>query len=157
MAKIAGILQAHLFNRKARREPDEHGILTQADVSLWTEVPKGAGPPCDPAVIDCSHYVSYASGEYALVVLVMQQVTRFRPYQDDNETGHPTYLIIKPAGCEICLGINAQYHPTADRKVVERLLNINFSCITRWKPCTEEKDIVPDMWMEYVAERRQQR
>jgi hypothetical protein len=32
------------------------------------------------------------------------------------------------------------------------MMSFNLSCITRWKPCTDEEDIMPDAGKEYYAQ-----
>jgi hypothetical protein len=63
---------------------------------------------------------------------------------------HPNYVIGKPSGCEICVAVYAEFTPYADSHDVQRLMQFNFSCLTRWKPCRTQNDIMPVAWREYV-------
>jgi hypothetical protein len=65
---------------------------------------------------------------------------------------HPDYVIGRPTGCMGCKDGWVQFTPFADPQVVLRLTDLNFSCITRWKQCTERVDILPTAWKEVRAE-----
>jgi hypothetical protein len=45
-----------------------------------------------------------------------------------------------------------KFTPFADPRDVLRLTDLNFTCITRWRHCTEQPDILPTAWKELRAE-----
>jgi hypothetical protein len=51
------------------------------------------------------------------------------------------------------VGAYAVFTPYADPADVKRLMDIDFSCLTRWHPCETGADIVPTAWNEAAAER----
>ena len=57
---------------------------------------------------------------------------------------HPEYLITGPTGCKPnCIKVEVLFTPYADHSDVEKLIDIDFSCLTRWTPCHTKEDIVP--------------
>lgn len=65
---------------------------------------------------------------------------------------HPEYQI---GGSNICTGCRLGWvnlTPFADPKDVLRLTDLNFACLTRWRHCTEQADILPTAWKEMRAE-----
>lgn len=65
---------------------------------------------------------------------------------------HPEYQI---GGSNICTGCRlgwVNFTPFADPLDVLRLTDVNFACITRWRHCTEQEDILPTAWRELRAE-----
>jgi hypothetical protein len=49
-------------------------------------------------------------------------------------------------------GAYADFTPYADPADVKRLMDIDFSCLTRWHPCQTGGDIAPAAWNEAAAE-----
>jgi hypothetical protein len=48
-----------------------------------------------------------------------------------------------------------QFTAATKQEDVEWLTAVNFSCITRWVPCTEMGDLLPSAWAKYIAEGKQ--
>jgi hypothetical protein len=65
---------------------------------------------------------------------------------------HPEYQIAGPSACQGCRAGWVKFTPFADPQDVLRLTDLNFACITRWKQCTEQADILPTAWKEMRAE-----
>jgi hypothetical protein len=65
---------------------------------------------------------------------------------------HPEYRVGQPGGCTGCTEGYVTFTPYANPADVARLMDINFSCITRWYPCKTQADILPTAWNEAVAE-----
>ena len=65
---------------------------------------------------------------------------------------HPEYVVGRPTGCLGCKDGWVEFTPFADPQDVLRLTDLNFACITRWKQCTEQADILPTAWKEVRAE-----
>lgn len=65
---------------------------------------------------------------------------------------HPNYEIGRPGGCEICVMGWAKFTPYADAADVHRLLQLELSCLTRWRPCETQSDIMPVVWKQYLRE-----
>jgi hypothetical protein len=66
---------------------------------------------------------------------------------------HPEYQIGGPTACTSCKMGWVKFTPFADPRDISRLSDINFSCITRWRPCTEQADILPTAWKEMKAQK----
>ncbi|MGA8272558.1 MAG: hypothetical protein WB919_13445 [Candidatus Sulfotelmatobacter sp.] len=69
-----------------------------------------------------------------------------------NQPRHPEYQIGGPTGCTGCRVGWVKFTPFADPQDIRRLTDLNFACITRWRQCTEQADILPDAWRELRAE-----
>ncbi|HEY2460953.1 MAG TPA: hypothetical protein VGI16_09100 [Candidatus Acidoferrum sp.] len=65
---------------------------------------------------------------------------------------HPTYRIGRPGGCTICVKGWTEFTPYADPADVKRLMQLNLSCLTQWRPCTTQAEIMPAAWSQYLAE-----
>ena len=46
-----------------------------------------------------------------------------------------------------------RFTPNAQPSDVQRLMNFDLSCITRWRPCREREQLMPQAWPQAVAER----
>jgi hypothetical protein len=61
---------------------------------------------------------------------------------------HPEYQIV---GSNICTGCRlgeVNFTPFADPQDILRLTDLNFTCLTRWRHCTKQADILPTAWKE---------
>lgn len=65
---------------------------------------------------------------------------------------HPDYYAEKHPGCEGCVLFETGSTPFAGREKIRELSDFNFSCITRWTPCTTEADVMPSGWKLYQEE-----
>lgn len=65
---------------------------------------------------------------------------------------HPEYQIGGPNGCMGCKAGWVKFTAFADPKDVSRLADLNFACITRWHPCTQQADVLPTAWKELQSE-----
>jgi len=69
------------------------------------------------------------------------------PERSPVDSRHPSYLIGSPDGCEVCIMIYAEFTAAASHSDVERLSQVDFSCLTRWlRPCRLKRDIMPAAW-----------
>jgi hypothetical protein len=66
---------------------------------------------------------------------------------------HPYYSIGRPSGCTICVEGWAIFTPYAAPADVYRLTQTDLSCLTRWRRCLTQSDIMPLAWAQYLAER----
>jgi hypothetical protein len=66
---------------------------------------------------------------------------------------HPEYGFWTPSGCEICVEATVTFTPYADPDDVRRLTDLNFACITNWRPCETQQDILPTAWKQALSER----
>jgi hypothetical protein len=66
---------------------------------------------------------------------------------------HPYYSIGRPSGCTICVEGWAIFTPYAAPADVHRLLQMDLSCLTRWRHCLTQSDIMPVAWAQYLSER----
>ena len=71
---------------------------------------------------------------------------------DPQIARHPSYLISRPGGCEICVAGYVLFTPYADPADVRRLMQLNLSCLTRIRPCLDQSDIMPAAWKQYLEE-----
>jgi hypothetical protein len=55
------------------------------------------------------------------------------------------------------LGAYAEFTPYADPADIRRLMDIDFSCLTRWHSCQTGADIAPSAWNEATAEEKKRR
>lgn len=88
---------------------------------------------------------------YYTLIAETESVSRFA---DGVSPLHPDYAIGRPGGCEICVMGWVEFTPYADPADIRRLLQLDLSCLTRWRPCRTQSDIMPVAWGEYVAEGR---
>jgi hypothetical protein len=67
---------------------------------------------------------------------------------------HPEYDagIPRPMTGPLSVGAYADFTPYADPADVSRLMDIDFSCLTRWRSCQTGADIAPAAWHEATAE-----
>lgn len=67
---------------------------------------------------------------------------------------HPEYYIGQPSGCEICVSVFTVFTPRADPADIQRLMQFDLSCLTRWlSPCRTQGDIMPAAWKQAEEER----
>jgi hypothetical protein len=133
----------------------EQGIVKLTSFHLWVEVPKGYGTRWEREQQQDPGYVPYSTGEYTLMAkatsrLELEHLCCYWP----NPVPHPNYVLTKPGGCEGCLAIWTEFLPQATWAERMRLTAFNFNCITRWKPCADEEDIMPGVGAEYEQQRR---
>jgi hypothetical protein len=65
---------------------------------------------------------------------------------------HPDYYVEKHPWCEGCVRFETGFTPFARPDKIRELTDFNFSCITRWSPCTTEGDVIPSAWRLYQEE-----
>jgi hypothetical protein len=90
------------------------------------------------------------TSEYTLIATA-HSVSRFSPWQE-RYLIHPNYVVGRPGGCEGCLAVFVEFTPYADPADVRRLMQFDLSCLTRWKRCLVQGDIMPDVWAEHSRE-----
>jgi hypothetical protein len=65
---------------------------------------------------------------------------------------HPNYQIGRPGGCTICVYGWVRFTPYTDPDDVQRLMQLDLSCLTRWRPCVSQAEIMPVAWSQYNSE-----
>lgn len=66
---------------------------------------------------------------------------------------HPAYLVHPPGGCDGCVGLFVTFLPNFASSDRDRLMQFDFSCITRWvNPCRTQSDMMPNAWKQYVED-----
>jgi len=68
---------------------------------------------------------------------------------------HPDYYAEKypeTYQCKGCIRFETGFTPFAGQDKIRELTDFNFSCITRWRPCTTEAEMMPSAWKLYEAE-----
>jgi hypothetical protein len=130
------------------------GVVQSASYSLWVEVPARYGPRWEAERVKEDHVEPYSSfGGYELIARANQTATL--PELCCDERGrreHPQYVLSAPGGCENCLAIFTDFTANASQEDKDRMTDFNFSCMTRWTPCRDEQDILPDVGREYEAQ-----
>lgn len=129
----------------------EDGTVKSTSFHLWVLVPKGYGPRWERKERQSEGYVPYSSEMYLLMARSREHIpiSHLCCYWPSE---NPTYSIMKPSACTGCLGIWTEVLPQTPMASRERMMNFNLSCITRWKPCADEEDIMPDAGKEYYAQ-----
>jgi hypothetical protein len=63
----------------------------------------------------------------------------------------PLYIVGRPGGCDgPCKEVHFAFDPRLDSATVDRLMQFDLSCLTRWiHPCRNESDIMPNAWAQY--------
>lgn len=90
--------------------------------------------------------------EYTLIGEA-QSVSRFDPPGSWPDLRlHPNYAVGRPGGCTACVMVYARFTPYTAPEDVQRLMQFDLSCLTRWKPCREQGDIMPAAWSQYLKE-----
>ncbi len=131
----------------------EDGLVRMTTFDLWTLVPKGYGARWEREEPQPAGYVPYSSGSYTLIA---RATSRF-PIEHlccywPGPVPHPEYVLSKPSGCEGCLAIWTAFEPRASITTKARMTDFNFSRITRWRPCADEEDIMPDAGKEMAED-----
>ncbi len=62
---------------------------------------------------------------------------------------YPDYVIGEPGGCTGCAEGYVLFTPHTPDEDVRRLMNFDLSCLTRWRPCSTQADILPSAWAQY--------
>ena len=64
---------------------------------------------------------------------------------------HPDYVVGVPDGCDgPCREVHFVFASSADPAIVNRFMQFDFSCLTRWiHPCRTEGDTMPGAWAQY--------
>ena len=77
------------------------------------------------------------------------------PRPRDSESFHaalvhyPDYVIGQPGGCTGCAEGYVVFTPHTADEDVRRLMELDLSCLTRWRPCSTQADILPSAWAQY--------
>src|SRR5215467_8686638 len=109
--------------------------------------------------IETYGHPAYWSGDFRIefpLLITIQSVPRFE-YFDGHPIStqlylHSNYEIGRPSGCTICVHGWVRFTPYADPADVRRLMQLNLSCLTRWRPCVSQSDVMPVAWDQHLAE-----
>lgn len=118
-----------------------------------TIVPKGYGPRSERESPHLPGYEPFANDSYELIAsaestVSISQLCCYWP----NPVPHPNYLLYKITTCGGCFGIVTTFSPQAAPAEKLFVTNFNFDCMTRWKPCADEEDIMPGVGARYWRE-----
>jgi hypothetical protein len=102
---------------------------------------------------------AYWSGDFRLLFPLMAEFKSIDRFDTSNHFSiyhpsrkHPEYLIGRPSGCTICVLGWVRFTSHANLADVHRLMKLDFSCLTRWRACTSQADIMPSAWSQYLDE-----
>lgn len=70
---------------------------------------------------------------------------------------HPEYAVTSPSACTGCIASFVRFTPLANPADVQRLMDFNLACMTSYKPCREQEDIMPSAWRQHLAEMQKER
>lgn len=71
-----------------------------------------------------------------------------------REPPHSEFEIGHPGACEGCKAVFVRFTPFADPQIVNSLMDFNFDCLTRRRPCTDQMDIMPSVWKKVLEEEK---
>lgn len=75
------------------------------------------------------------------------------PHPPTPDKLHPTYFVGPHGGCDGCLLIDVRFLSGVSTSDVNRLMQFDFSCLTRWwYPCRTQGDLMPAAWEQYLAD-----
>lgn len=122
------------------------GIVWSKAIALWIETYARTIPGWDTE----NRAIQFA------VLASAETVPGFEPQWSRIHSArlglHPNYLIGRPSSCEVCVATWTKFTPYADPADVNRLMRMNFSCLTRWQPCVDHGEVMPEAWAQYLAE-----
>jgi hypothetical protein len=81
-------------------------------------------------------------------------VNEFKTFDESRaeRLQHPEYYLEKHPGCTGCIRFETGFTPLAGQEKIHELTDFNFSCITRWLPCTTEADVMPSAWKLHLTD-----
>ncbi len=131
------------------------GVIDKIYYFVGVYVPKGYGPGWDGDGVEPSGYVEYKSGDYWLMAVAKSTASPRRSTEWPELEPHPEYSMAPPDGCEGCMGFNTEFTAQTKKEDLNWLLGFNFSCMTRWSPCTTQGDLMDARcWSRYVVGRK---
>jgi hypothetical protein len=135
----------------------EDGIVRGSYFQLMVIVPSGYGPRWEADEMKRNNMTPYSTtGMYTLIARTGSSgVIEHLCCNWPDRVPHPDYVLSRPGGCEGCLAIWNHYVPSASADEKAKVLDFNLSCITRWRPCTDEEDIMPAVGNDFRAELEQ--
>jgi hypothetical protein len=110
-------------------------------------------------LIDTYGHPAYWTGDFRLgfpLTASIYSVPRFQ-YLDQQQIDselylHPDYVIGRPGGCTICVFGWVRFSPYADPADLRRITQLDLSCLTRWRPCVSQIEVMPGAWDQYLAD-----
>jgi hypothetical protein len=93
---------------------------------------------------DLQWSLSVGAGSYQRLHRAIENWTPFMGASEDELAGHPYYKVGRPGGCMInCQIVSVYYSTHTPPAQIERLTWYDFSCFTRFDPCTHIEDLLP--------------
>jgi hypothetical protein len=137
-----------------------------AKVSVWIGMRDGV-VECDDLVVQIESSgrpslwsIQGNSDEFTLIAN-FEGIDRFQSSRRFSSyfvpPSHPEYMIGRPGGCMGCMKGWVRFTGNADPADVQRLTQANFSCLTQWRPCLTQADIMPNAWAQYLQEHPDER
>ena len=126
-----------------------NGKLEDADITEETLVPKGYGPGWEESGPEPKGYEEYKMWDYALIA--HSTTVRALDALETANSSHREYMMQPPSGCEGCMGFFTKFGRDAQKQDVAWLTAFDFSCMTRWSPCTRAGELMPEAWRRYKA------
>ncbi len=75
-------------------------------------------------------------------------------YPFDFDLDHPEYSI-NTGPCSVCTLVSTQFTPLTDEKTMDKLLEVDLSCLTRWRECRTQAEIMPEAYKLAEAEKNE--
>ncbi len=116
------------------------GVVWEKDFTVFLEVPEQEGP-----------FAPFRGNHYTLIASLGTQ-SNFYPHISPRLLLHTNYEIGQPGGCSVCVEGWVKFTPFAAPDDVRRLMQVNLSCLTRWRPCRDQSDLIPVAWSEYLVD-----
>lgn len=80
---------------------------------------------------------------------------RTKDFHFIHEPPHSEFEIGHPDACEGCKEALIRFTPFVDPQIVNGLMDFNFDCLTRRRPCTDQMDIMPSVWQKVLEEEKE--
>jgi hypothetical protein len=118
------------------------GTIWRESTAIGVSVPRRRIRTWDNNDFDWS--LSVVAKSYQRLHRTPENWTPFIGDSEEELAQHPYYKVGRPGGCMILCQIAVAYYSThAPPAEIERLTSYNFSCLTRFNPCSQIVDLLP--------------
>ncbi len=129
-----------------------NGVVTAFSSGFQVGVPNGHYPGSrfgephegDPRPYSYTLLVTYESGRFG---------ERYPTTWLEPTRPHPSFEVSEPSGCENCIAITLTSQEGTSLRSLGSFADISWGCMTGWSFCAVEKDIAPNAWRQYLADK----